>query len=318
MAQYLKGLDPEFYWSLPSPLAKRLYRLIDHQRDSGLAWQTDFSSLRQQVPLPNYSYPSEIKRILTPAHEELTKQGFLAQVVYEGKTGITYQISPEFARRQKARELSGDPGELFAIERLVSEGLRGDIARDLVARHGSGRCLRYADALDSQRGVRSRPGWLRRAIEQGYELPETLPLPNPSSHTPSSPLPAGTDTEHKLAITEEEAVPDAPVSQEPEHEASAAEWAPDPKAIAAWEALTEDLAALHGRDEMPPWFDQLVGGQLEGTTLTLLVPNSTAANYLNDHFGADLLHLWRERAGSDALLQVATNLDADKQTALLG
>src|SRR5918911_130716 len=96
MAQYLKGLDPGFYWSLPSALAKRLYRLIDHQRDGGLTWQTDLASLRQQVPLPNYSYPSEIKRILKPAHEELTQRGFLARVSYKGKLGISYDISPEF------------------------------------------------------------------------------------------------------------------------------------------------------------------------------------------------------------------------------
>jgi uncharacterized protein (UPF0128 family) len=86
MAQYLKGLDVGFYWRLPAPLSKRLYRLIDHQRDGGLKWQTDLSALRQQVPLSNYSYPSEIKRILTPAHEELKERGFLADVLYEGKT----------------------------------------------------------------------------------------------------------------------------------------------------------------------------------------------------------------------------------------
>src|SRR5919199_340435 len=195
MAQYLKGLDPGFYWRLPSPLAKRLYRLIDHQRNGGLTWHTDLSSLRQQVPLPNYSYPSEIKRILAPAHTELTQRGFLAGVRQEGKVTLSYEISPEFARRQKARELSGDPGELFAIERLVAEGLRGDVARDLVARHGSSRCLRYADALDSQRGVRSRAGWLRRAIEQRYELPDTLPLPETAGEiAPSPPPPTESDS----------------------------------------------------------------------------------------------------------------------------
>jgi hypothetical protein len=95
MAQYLKGLDAGFYWRLPSPLAKRLYRLIDHQRNGGLKWQTDLSALRQQVPLPNYSYPSEIKRILKPAHEELKERGFLAGVLYEGKTDVSYEISSE-------------------------------------------------------------------------------------------------------------------------------------------------------------------------------------------------------------------------------
>src|SRR5918911_3751924 len=91
VAQYLKGLDSGFYWSLPSPLSKRLYRLIDHQRGGGLEWKTDISSLRQQVPLPNYSYPSQIKRVLQTAHEELRERGFLSSVSYEGRTGVSYQ-----------------------------------------------------------------------------------------------------------------------------------------------------------------------------------------------------------------------------------
>jgi hypothetical protein len=324
MAQYLKGLDPDFYWSLPSPLSKRLYRLVDHQRDGGLSWRTDLSSLRQQVPLSNYSYPSEIKRVLETAHEELEDRGFLSNVGYEGKMDVSYQISPEFARRQKARELSGDPGELFAIERLVSEGLRGDVARDLVAQHGSARCLRYTDALESQRGVRSRAGWLRRAIEQGYELPDTLPLPDTPTDAAPPPLPVEEDTDHDPPSAEVQLVPDTPGIQhfeqaEPDQEeAPSTELAPDPHAIVAWESLTETLVALRGEASLPPWFHQLVGGHLNGTTLTVLVPNSTAANHLNENFGADLLRMWRERVGADATLQVATDLGSSKRAALTG
>jgi hypothetical protein len=319
VAQYLKGLDPSFYWSLPSALSKRLYRLIDHQRDGGLAWRTDLPSLRQQVPLPNYSYPSEIKRILEPAHEELTQRGFLSGIGYEGKTEVTYRISPEFARRQKARELSGEPGELFAIERLVSEGLRGDVARQLVARHGSERCLRYADALESQRGIRSRAGWLRKAIEQGYELPDTLPVPATSSEEPSPPLPSEGDDGHAKPVADPAKVPDVPLCQDTDHEEEASsEFAPDPLAIEEWELLTEDLVALRGQKSLPPWFDQLEGGDLKEQTLTVLVPNSTAANYLNNEFGADLARLWRDRRGADATLQLATDLRSDKRAALAG
>src|SRR5947209_15072878 len=91
----------------------------------------------------------------------------------------------------------------------------------------------------------------------------------------------------------------------------------DPRAIEAWESLVEELLALRGQNSLPPWLDQLEGGHLEGATLTVLVPNSTAANHLNDHFGADLLRMWRERAGSaDATLQVATDLRSDKRAQL--
>src|SRR5215217_1821391 len=318
MAQYLKGLDPGFYWRLPSPLAKRLYRLIDHQRIGGLAWHTDLSALRQQVPLPNYSYPSEIKRILEPAHAELRERGFLATVLYEGKTDVSYEISSEFARRQKARELSGDPGELFAIERLVSEGLRGDVARDLVARHGSDRCLHYADALISQRGIRSRPGWLRRAIEDGYELPDTLPLPETSTDTSAPAPPERTADDHPAPSPEPQHVPEATLPQDTGNEGPSSEPAPDPQALTSWQALVADLTALRGQDTLPLWFDQLKGGDLQDGTLTVLVPNTTAANHLNDHFGNDLLRLWRERTGADAIVQVATDLGSGKRVALTG
>src|SRR5919202_1677950 len=49
MAQYLKGLDAEFYWSLRLPLSKRLYRLVDLQRSGGLSWRTDLLEVRDQV-----------------------------------------------------------------------------------------------------------------------------------------------------------------------------------------------------------------------------------------------------------------------------
>ncbi|HZB83710.1 MAG TPA: replication initiator protein A [Rubrobacteraceae bacterium] len=321
IAQYLKGLDSGFYWSLPSPLSKRLYRLIDHQRGGGLEWKTDISSLRQQVPLPNYSYPSQIKRVLQTAHEELRERGFLSSVSYEGRTGVSYQISPEFASRQKARELSGDPRELFAIERLVSEGLRGDVARDLVARHGSKRCLLYADALDVQRGIRSRAGWLRRAIEEGYELPDALPLPYASSKIPSPPLPVRSDKGVTQSFEDPPAVSYAPLAEDedPKHqEEPTSEFALDSKALKAWEMVVQDLIALRGEKSIPPWFTGFRGGELTGSTLTVLVPNSTAANHLNDRFGSDLVSLWRERAGAEAVLQVTINLESGKRAALPG
>src|SRR5918995_1413867 len=318
MAQYLKGLDPAFYWSLTSPLSKRLYRLIDHQRDGRLVWQTDLYALRQQVPLSNYSYPSEIKRVLRVAHEELREQGFLSAVDDEGKIAISYRISLEFARRQRARELSGDPGELFAIERLVSEGLRGDVARDLVASHGAKRCLRCADALEVQRDIRNRAGWLRRAIEEGYELPDTLPLPETSLDTSAPAFPESTADDHPAPSPEPQHVAEASLSHESDDEGPSSEPAPDPQASAAWQALVADLIALRGQDSLPLWFDQLEGGDLQGTSLTVLVPHTTAANHLNNHFGKDLVRLWRERTSADALVQVATDLGSGKRAALTG
>jgi len=87
--------------------------------------------------------------------------------------------------------------------------------------------------------------------------------------------------------------------------------APDPRAQSEWHALAEGLIALGGRDSLPPWFEQFQGGQLEGSTLTVVVPNSYAANHLNENFGEDLLRLWHERSDDeDAVLQVTTDLSS--------
>lgn len=292
MAQYLKGLDPDFYWSLPSPLAKRLYRLIDHQRDGGLLWQTDLSTLRQQVPLSNYSYPSEIKRVLRSAHEELKERGFLSSVRYEGKIDVSYQVSPEFVKRQKARELSGDPGELFAIKRLVSEGLRGDVARDLVARHGSERCLRYADALESQRGIRSRAGWLRSAIERSYELPNTLPLPDTSSDASSSPF-VSYENDYNTPPANQRSLPEV-------GEKNLLPPVADPGAQEVWEPLLKELAQSVNTPGISGWFEGVVPSAFEDSTLVLQVPNSFAVEYIETRFGEPMRRVLREQVGPDA------------------
>jgi plasmid replication initiation protein len=321
--QYLKGVDADFYWSLHSPLARRLYRLIDQQRCGQLTFQENLFTLREQIPLADYPYASKIKEVLSRAHEELTERGFISEVGYEGET-IRYRVSGEFVSRQKALELSGDPEEVFAIRRLMTEGVRGDIARDLVARYGSEKCLRYAEALATQKGIRNRGGWLRKAIEEGYDLPETLPLQHltleaggPSAaiernqrtqapaQTPKSAPKSSFDQGRLSSALEHSEDPD------PASTPSAESHVADTEAKEAWEALVADLVTLHGRDSLPPWFEQFEGGQLEGSTLTVLVPNSYAANHLNENFGEDLVRLWRQRSGEEeAMVQVATDLSS--------
>jgi hypothetical protein len=194
----------------------------------------------------------------------------------------------------------------------------------LVARYGSEKCLRYAEALATQKGIRNRGGWLRKAIEEGYDLPETLPLQHltreaggPSAaiernqrtqapaQTPKSAPKSSFDQGRLSSALEHSEDPD------PASTPSAESHVADTEAKEAWEALVADLVTLHGRDSLPPWFEQFEGGQLEGSTLTVLVPNSYAANHLNENFGEDLVRLWRQRSGEEeAVVQVATDLSS--------
>ena len=311
---YLRGLDIEFFWELDSPVAKRLYRLVELKRVGSAAWTVNLFELQKHIPLGPYAYVSKIKEKLKAAHEEMIERGFLSRVTYEEKSAVRYEVSEAFRRRRQGLELAGTKEELIAIQLLTRSGLRGDVARDLVARHGPAHCTRYANALSLQKNLRNPAGWLRRAIEEGFELSE------PVQHREMSALLASYKDEETRALMasnlalEPERDEESPDSSETHPETLI----PHPAAKEAWSSLAEDLVALRGHEVLPPWFEQFEGGELEGSTLTVLVPNSTAANHLNNNFGEDLSRLWRERVGADAVVQVAMELASDRRAPLHG
>jgi len=183
---YLKGLDTNFYWELCSPLSRRLYRLVDHKIGDGTRWEVDLFNLQQQIPLANYRYASKIKTVLKPAHEELTEKGYLAGVECLADNRIAFRITQSFAKRKRALEFRGTPEDLIAIQTLRDEGISGEVARDLVACYGSRHCLKYADALPHQKNLHSPAGWLRRAIEESYELEPSPAVSSAAASLPSA------------------------------------------------------------------------------------------------------------------------------------
>jgi hypothetical protein len=272
MAQYLKGIDADFYWSLRSPISKRLYRLADLQRAGGLHWRTDLFAIRDQVPL-DYPYPSQIKRALQKAHAELLERDFLAGVEYEGKTGVEYRVSRDFVRRQKARELSGDPKEIYAIERLIREGIGGDTARELVVGYGPDRCLLCADAVNTQSGVRGRAGWIVAAIKEGWTLKDPA-QPALQEPLPEAPAEAPADASPPRPAKE------APRERKPRE--------PDPEAQRLWEAVLDDLAAGGEDPAFTAWFNGAIPVSLEGDVLTLAVPNALGRDYIERRFKGEI------------------------------
>lgn len=268
LAQYLKGLDADFFWSLKSPFSKRLYRLVDHERKGGLYWKTDVFSLRSQLPLADYQYVSQIKRALLKAHEELIERGFLSDVKYSGKSEVTYKIAKEFSQKQKARELSGSPEEMFAIERLIREGVRGNNARDLVAEHGSAQCNFYLDALPHQRNIDNPGGWLRWAIQTSPELYSPPPQP-PTLFSNDSAEGSGEE----------------PVKNEsPDNQARSREPVPDAAALEVWNCVLDEVSGQINAPSMRVWFEGTVPVTLTSNSLTVSVPNSFAREYIYTRF----------------------------------
>jgi plasmid replication initiation protein len=76
-ADHVVSLSAASYWSLGSPVARRLYRLLEVARADGrLTWRIALSELAEQLPLAQ-RYPSHLQRVLQPAHDMLVASGIL-------------------------------------------------------------------------------------------------------------------------------------------------------------------------------------------------------------------------------------------------
>jgi plasmid replication initiation protein len=72
-------ISASVYLSLPSPVARRLYRLLEAARADGVAtWRVSLDRLREQLPLVQ-RFPSHLQRVLEPAHAMLTEAGVIRQ-----------------------------------------------------------------------------------------------------------------------------------------------------------------------------------------------------------------------------------------------
>ena len=273
--QYLRGLDIEFFWALDSPVAKRLYRLVDLKRDGAASWGTDLFGLQDLIPIGPYAYVSKIKEKLSAAHEELVERGFLAAVRYEGKTGVEYAVSAAFVDRRKGLELAGTREDYIAIKLLTESGLRGDIARDLVAKHGPAHCTRYANSLPYQKNLRNPAGWLRKAIEDGYEMDESqAELPFGSSG------PRGEVVGERI---ERAAVPSKASTPPPPPDPVA-----NPEAEELWEEVLSGSAEEIDAPSWRVWFEGTIPVAVCDSVLTISVPNSFAKEYISDRFSETL------------------------------
>jgi plasmid replication initiation protein len=68
------------YMSLSSPVARRLYRLLEVAREDGtVTWRIALDELAEQLPLAQ-RYPSHLQRVLQPAHDVLLAAGLVRDI----------------------------------------------------------------------------------------------------------------------------------------------------------------------------------------------------------------------------------------------
>jgi len=79
--RHVASLSLARYLALPSPVARRLYRLIEAARAAGmLTWRVSLDRLREQLPLAQ-RYPSHLQRVLQPAHDMLRETHVIREAV---------------------------------------------------------------------------------------------------------------------------------------------------------------------------------------------------------------------------------------------
>src|SRR5689334_1633441 len=70
-SKHTAAISPLKYFELGSPVAKRLYRLLEVARSEGIVtWRVALDRLKDQLPLVQ-RYPSHLQRVLQPAHDML-------------------------------------------------------------------------------------------------------------------------------------------------------------------------------------------------------------------------------------------------------
>jgi plasmid replication initiation protein len=97
-AGHVVSLSSARYFALTSPVARRIYRLLELARIEGtLVWRAPLDRLAEQLPLVQ-RYPSHLQRVLQPAHEMLVAAGILrsANVVQDARTWyVEYTLGPK-------------------------------------------------------------------------------------------------------------------------------------------------------------------------------------------------------------------------------
>ncbi len=95
--RYVKPIDYDYYQSLRSTIAERLYELLGvkfyhlyHSDVASLRYR--YSTVCRLLPIAQQRYRSKAREKLDPAHNELIKTGFLADVEWEDAEGQDWRI----------------------------------------------------------------------------------------------------------------------------------------------------------------------------------------------------------------------------------
>ena len=180
----LKQLDLDLYLTLKLPTTKRLFRFLDKRFYRRDRLDFDLRALAcHHVGLSKKYQPTELKRRLEPALEELEDKGFLEPLAPEER--YTFQCKGQwrilFIRGPYGREdiSSAEPAAEAAslMEALTERGVAPKMAAELVGSHAASRLRTKLEVFDwlvqnqDKRVAKNAAGYLVASIRADYDAP---------------------------------------------------------------------------------------------------------------------------------------------------
>ncbi len=188
---YIKNLDIKLYFSLDTPLSKRLYRYLDKKRYQKTRFEIGLLKLAALLPIQD-QYPSQVKRRLDRSHNELIEKGFLKSAIYKETRNsdgekVVYVFPRASLSKQRGKYISGadasDQSEMSEVktylrQQLIERGITETVATGLVEKYTVEQIEKQIEVFDcllkaeSPLLEKNPPGFLRKAIEDDYVPPQ--------------------------------------------------------------------------------------------------------------------------------------------------
>ena len=178
----LKQLDLEFYLKLRLPTTKRMFRFLDKRFYRRERLDFDLKTLAcEHIGMSRSYAPTELKRRLKPAIEELEQLGFLEPLSAEDRYSWVSKGSWRILliRAQPEAPAEAQPPERAVLqETLVARGVAVRVAAELVATHPLHRIRTKVEVFDwlvkneDKRIGKNPSGFLVASIKADYQEPD--------------------------------------------------------------------------------------------------------------------------------------------------
>jgi hypothetical protein len=179
----LKQLDLEFYLRLRLPTTKRMFRFLDKRFYRRDRLDFDLRTLAcEHIGMSRSYAPTELKRRLKPALEELEQLGFLEPLSLEERySWVARGCWRIILIRSQASMGDAPPAPTETsslVEALIARGVTPKTAAELVANHPAGRVRTKLEVFDwlvkneDKRVGKNAAGYLVSSIRSDYQAPE--------------------------------------------------------------------------------------------------------------------------------------------------